>query len=57
MSDNMVVEALRYMLAECGCVPILRGEINNYKKTLELIINVSELSQAITLARRALEEK
>ena len=94
--NNMVVEALRYMLAEveekltsveeenarlkmiiddyrsdiakvlndrcptdekhCGCVPILRGEINNYKKTLELIINVSELSQAITLARRALEE-
>jgi len=34
----------------------LRGEINNYQKTLELIINVSELSQAITLARRALEE-
>ena len=55
MNDNMVVEAWRYMLAEC-CVPILRGEINNYKKTLELIINVSELSQAITLARRALEE-
>ena len=41
----------------CGCVPILRGQINNYKKTLELIIMVSELSQAITLARRALEEK
>ena len=40
----------------CGCVPILRGQINNYQKTLELIINVSELSQAITLARRALEE-
>jgi len=39
-----------------GCVPILRGQINNYKKTLELIITVSELSQAITLARRALEE-
>ena len=39
----------------CGCVPILRGQINNYKKTLELIITVSELSQAITLARRALE--
>ena len=56
MNDNMVVEAWRYMLAGCGCVPILRGEINNYKKTLELIINVSELSQAITLARRALEE-
>ncbi len=56
MNDNMVVEAWRYMLAQCGCVPILRGEINNYKKTLELIINVSELSQAITLARRALEE-
>ena len=40
----------------CGCVPILRGQINNYKKTLELIITVSELSQAITLAKRALEE-
>ena len=39
-----------------GCVPILRGQINNYKKTLELIITVSELSQAITLAKRALEE-
>ena len=40
----------------CGCVPILRGQINNYQKALELIITVSELSQAITLARRALEE-
>ncbi len=39
-----------------GCVPILRGQINNYQKALELIITVSELSQAITLARRALEE-
>ena len=40
----------------CGCVPILRRQINNYQKALELIITVSELSQAITLARRALEE-
>ena len=48
MNDNMVVEALRYMLAECGCVPILRGQINNYQKSLELIITVS---------KRALEEK
>lgn len=40
----------------CGCVPILRGQINNYQKALELIITVSELSQAITLAKRALEE-
>jgi len=31
----------------CGCVPILRGQINNYQKALELII---------TLAKRALEE-
>jgi len=34
----------------------LRRQINNYQKALELIITVSELSQAITLARRALEE-
>ncbi len=46
--NNMVVEAWRYMLAECGCVPILLGQINNYKKALELIITVS---------KRALEEK
>ena len=32
----------------CGCVPILRGQINNYQKALELIITVS---------KRALEEK
>ena len=32
----------------CGCVPILLGQINNYKKALELIITVS---------KRALEEK
>lgn len=87
MNDNMVVEALRYMLAEveekltsveeenarlkmiiddyrsdtvrvlndrcptdekhCGCVPILRGQINNYQKSLEL---------RIIVAKRALEE-
>ena len=31
----------------CGCVPILRRQLNNYQKALELII---------TLAKRALEE-
>jgi len=49
-------ENARLKMIICGCVPILRGQINNYKKTLELIITVSELSQAITLAKRALEE-
>ena len=49
-------ENARLKMIICGCVPILRRQINNYQKALELIITVSELSQAITLARRALEE-
>lgn len=41
----------------CGCVPILRKQINKYQKALILITTMPELSQAITIARNALRER
>lgn len=41
----------------CGCVPILREQINKYQKALILITTMPELSQAITIARNALVER
>ena len=41
----------------CGCVPILRKQINKYQKALILITTMPELSQAITIARNALGER
>lgn len=45
--ERLRAENARLKMIICGCVPILRGQINNYQKALELII---------TLAKRALEE-
>jgi len=41
----------------CGCVPILRGQINKYQKALVLITTMPELSQAITIAKNVLRER
>ena len=40
----------------CGCVPILRDQLNKYQKALILITTMPELSQA-TIAREALQER
>ena len=52
MTDRGELERLRaenawLKMIICGCVPILRGQINNYQKSLEL---------RIIVAKRALEE-
>jgi len=41
----------------CGCVPILRDQLNKYQKALILITTMPELSQATTIAREALQER
>lgn len=41
----------------CGCVPILRDQLNKYQKALILITTMPEISQAITIAREALQER
>jgi hypothetical protein len=41
----------------CGCVPILRQQIDKYQKALVLITTMRELSQAITIANNALNER
>lgn len=41
----------------CGCVPILRFQLNKYQKALILITTASLLSQATTIAREALQER
>ena len=40
----------------CGCVPILRDQLNKYQKALILITTMPGLSQA-TIAREALQER
>ena len=41
----------------CGCVPILRDQLNKYQKALVLITTMPELSQAINAAKEALQER
>ena len=41
----------------CGCVPILRDQLNKYQKALILITTMPELSQATIIAREALQER
>jgi hypothetical protein len=41
----------------CGCVPILRQRIDKYQTALVLITTMRELSQAITIANNALNER
>ena len=41
----------------CGCVPILREQLNKYQTALILITTMPELSQATTIAREALQER
>ena len=41
----------------CGCVPILRDQLNKYQKALILITTMPELSQATTIAREAVQER